>query len=56
MYPTGVDRPETANLNFVAGQTVQNLVVAKLGANGKVDLFNLAGTVDIVADLNGYFV
>lgn len=56
VYPTGVDRPETANLNFVAGQTVQNLVVAKLGANGKVDLFNLAGTVDIVADLNGYFV
>jgi uncharacterized protein (DUF1501 family) len=55
VYPTGVERPETANLNFVAGQTVQNLVVAKLGANGNVDLFNLAGDVDIVADLNGYF-
>ena len=56
VYPTGVERPETANLNFVAGQTVQNLVVAKLGANGSVDLFNRAGSVDIVADLNGYFV
>jgi hypothetical protein len=55
VYPTGVERPETANLNFVAGQTVQNMVVAKLGANGNVDLFSLAGDVDIVADLNGYF-
>jgi uncharacterized protein (DUF1501 family) len=56
VFPTGVERPETANLNFVAGQTVLNLVVAKLGANGNVDLFNAAGAVDIVVDLNGYFV
>ncbi|MDA3031360.1 MAG: hypothetical protein O3B90_03430 [Actinomycetota bacterium] len=35
-----------------AGQTLQNLVV--LGGN--VDLFDLVDAVDIVADLNGYFV
>jgi hypothetical protein len=56
VFPTGVERRETANLNFVAGQTVPNLVVAKLGANGNGDLFNAAGAVDIVVDLNGYFV
>jgi hypothetical protein len=37
------------------GMVIPNLVMCKLGANGNVDLFNLAGDVDIVSDLNGYF-
>jgi hypothetical protein len=56
VYLIGVGRPETANLNFVAGQTVPHLVGAKLGANGNIDLFNAAGVADTVAELNGYFV
>ncbi|MFT4617917.1 MAG: hypothetical protein ACI89G_000665 [Minisyncoccia bacterium] len=31
-------------------------MVAKLGANDSVDPFNAAGAVDLVVDLNGYFV
>jgi hypothetical protein len=38
VFMTGAERLETTNLNFVAGQTVPNLMVAKLGANGNVDL------------------
>ena len=55
VWPTGEQRPLASSLNFVAGQTIPNLVVAKLGANGKVSVFNPAGTTDIVVDVVGYF-
>ena len=32
--------PLASNLNFVAGQTIPNLVVAPVGADGKVDFYN----------------
>ena len=41
--PNGTPRPLASNLNFVAGQTVPNLVVAKVGADGKVAVYNDAG-------------
>ena len=54
VYPDGTSRPLAANLNFVAGQTVPNLVVAPVGADGKVDLYNgSAGTVQLIADVSG---
>jgi hypothetical protein len=35
---------------------VPNLVIAPVGANGKVDLYNRsAGTVQLVADVSGYY-
>ena len=55
-YPDGTARPATSNLNFVGGQTVPNLVVVPVGANGMVDLFNgSGGTVALIADVSGYF-
>ncbi|MFE4520305.1 PKD domain-containing protein [Kitasatospora sp. NPDC056783] len=46
----------TSNLNFVAGQTVPNLVVATVGGDGYVYLFNSAWqSVDLLADVTGYF-
>jgi hypothetical protein len=45
--------PTTSNLNFVAGQTVANLVV--LPGNTPVFYTN-AASVDVVADLVGYYV
>jgi hypothetical protein len=55
VWPTGASQPVVSNLNFVAGQTVPNRVVVKVGTAGKVSLFNAAGSVDLVADLNGFF-
>ncbi len=56
-YPDGVARPTASNLNYVAGQTVANLVTVKVGANGKVALYNgSSGTVQLVADVSGYYV
>ncbi|HUR18240.1 MAG TPA: CAP domain-containing protein, partial [Acidimicrobiales bacterium] len=55
VFPTGEARPVTANLNFGPGQTVPNLVVAKLGANGQVSVFNAAGTTHVIADVAGWY-
>jgi hypothetical protein len=39
----------------VAGETVPNLVVVKLGSNGAVQVFNAAGSTDVVVDLSGWY-
>ncbi|HVL03663.1 MAG TPA: S8 family serine peptidase, partial [Acidimicrobiales bacterium] len=54
-WPTGSTRPNASNLNYVAGQTVPNLVVAKVGTNGKVSLFNLSGNTHVIADVVGWY-
>jgi hypothetical protein len=54
-WPTGEPRPNASNLNYVAGQTVPNLVVVKVGADGKVDLRNFFGSTHVVADVVGWY-
>jgi hypothetical protein len=54
-YPTGSTRPLASNVNFVAGQTVPNRVIVKLGTGGKITLYNAFGNVDLIADVNGWF-
>jgi subtilase family serine protease len=56
VYPDGAAVPPTSNLNWANGQTVPNLVVVPVGADGKVDIVNgSASTVQFVGDLAGYF-
>jgi PKD domain len=55
VYPDGVSRPAVSNLNVANGLAVPNLVVVRVGAGGYVDFFNNTGTVNLVADLAGYF-
>jgi hypothetical protein len=55
LYPTGASLPLASNLNWVAGQTVPNLVSVRLGANGSVTINNPSGNVDVIVDLEGYF-
>jgi uncharacterized membrane protein len=56
VYPDGQARPDTSNLDFAKGETIPNLVVVPVGADGKVDFYNDAGSVNLLADLAGYFV
>jgi hypothetical protein len=53
-WPCGGDRPVVSNLNFVAGETVANLVVSKLGPGGSICLSGISRT-HLVADLNGTY-
>ena len=55
-YPDGGSVPTTSNLDFPAGKTVANLVTVPVGADGKIDFFNKSGTVDVIADLAGYYL
>ena len=55
VWPAGEPQPAASNLNFMPHQTVPNLVVAELGANGAVDVAVSAGRVHVVIDLLGYF-
>jgi streptogramin lyase len=55
VYPHGVDRPDSSNLNVGAGQTIPNLVTVRVGTSESIALFNAAGSVDLVADVVGYY-
>lgn len=55
VWPSGTSRPVASNLNFIQGQTVPNLVIARVGAEGKISIYNNVGNVDVVADTQGYF-
>jgi hypothetical protein len=58
VYPTGTDRPFTANVNYQTGQTTGNRVVVPLSttgaASGQVTIFSSQAT-DIVVDVSGYY-
>ncbi len=56
VYPDGVGRPDASSLNVASGGTIANLVIAKVGANGRVRLYNDAGGVHLLADVTGYFI
>jgi len=55
VFPAGSSPTGTSNLNFAPGQTVPNLVTVRVGSAGSVAFANAAGSVDIVADVMGYF-
>jgi uncharacterized protein (DUF1501 family) len=55
VYPTGTDRPLASNLNVTVGQVIPNMVLARVGSDGTVMMFNNGGVVDLVADVVGYF-
>jgi endonuclease YncB( thermonuclease family) len=55
VWPTGTPQPTAANLNFVPGQTVPNMIIAKVGANGRISIFNFHGSTDVIVDVLGWF-
>jgi hypothetical protein len=55
VYPGAGSAPTVSNLNFSAGETVPNLVTAQV-SDGQVSFYNnSSGTVDVVADLQGFY-
>ncbi len=56
VYPTGEPRPEASSLNPDPGAVSANLVIAKVGDNGNVTIYNNRGDVDLLADLTAYFI
>ena len=56
VYPDGQSTPTASNLNFAAGQTVPNLVIVPIPADGVIDFYlQSSGSADLLADLEGYY-
>ncbi|MGV9263859.1 hypothetical protein ACWDRR_04235 [Kitasatospora sp. NPDC003701] len=54
-YPHGQAVPDASNVNFTTGQNVSNLVTVPVGTDGKVDLYNAWGEIDLGVDVVGYY-
>ena len=54
VYPDGHTLPNSSNLNWSKGQTIANLVTVPV-IDGKVDFHVNTGSVDVIADLFGYY-
>jgi hypothetical protein len=55
VYPDNTPRPNASNLNFAAHTVVANLVTVDL-EGGFLDIYNALGTVNVLADVEGYFL
>jgi len=56
-FADGSALPLVSNLNFVKNQTVPNLAVVPVGADGAIRLHNgSGGTVQLVVDIFGYYL
>ncbi len=55
VWPSGQDRPGTSNLNVRAGQTRPNLVVSKVGVDGRINIATGGAFADVLVDLQGWF-
>jgi hypothetical protein len=54
-YPSGTTRPGVSSLNFVRGGTRANNVTVPVGTGGKIAIYNALGSVEVVADVLGYY-
>ena len=56
LFPTGSAMPLASAINWADGQAHANATVIKFGTDKSFNIFNNAGTVDVVVDLVGYFI
>ncbi|GGN34048.1 hypothetical protein GCM10011578_074480 [Streptomyces fuscichromogenes] len=56
LWPDGTTRPTPGStVNYSSGDTTSNAAIVAVAPNGKVDVYNNSGTVDLVVDVSGYF-
>jgi hypothetical protein len=53
VFPCGEAQPDASNVNFLAGDTVANAVLAKIGVAGEVCVFSF-GQTHLIVDVNGF--
>lgn len=54
-YTPGRARPVSSNLNFAAGETRSTTVVVPMDYQGRVSLYNSAGSVDLIVSAEGVY-
>ncbi len=57
LFPADAAAPLASNLNWVPGAPpTPNKIDVKLSFDGKLSMFNMAGSVDVIVDVVGYYV
>ena len=57
LWATGAPKPETSNMNFIAGQNIANSMMVPVGPDGAVQLFNgSTGATHFAIDVTGYIL
>lgn len=54
LYPTGAAQPNASDLNVAPGQTRANLVVVRVGVDGRVNVFSSVAT-HFIFDIAGWY-
>jgi hypothetical protein len=54
LYPDLQSQPKTSNLNPGPGTVLANLVEVAVGSDGKIDIVNGVGTINVAIDIEGY--
>jgi len=55
VYPDALTPPGVSNLNVNGPGAIPNLVIVPVGPGGFVDFYNAVGSVNVIADVAGYF-
>ncbi|MFC1402814.1 MULTISPECIES: RHS repeat-associated core domain-containing protein [Streptacidiphilus] len=55
LWADGTTKPSTTTMNLTTGLTSDNAAILAVGSDGKVDVYNLAGTVNLRVVVNGYY-
>jgi hypothetical protein len=56
MFPSGTSRPSSSTVNWSDARAVANALTVGIGADQKVALYNEAGSVQVIVDVQGYIV
>jgi alpha-tubulin suppressor-like RCC1 family protein len=54
-WPTGTARPVASNVNVAQGRANPNLATVALGTGKRISVYNLAGTIDVMVDVAGFY-
>jgi hypothetical protein len=55
VFPGAAGRPNASTINLIPDRVNSNLTIVPVAPNGIVDIYNLAGTVDVAVDLVGVY-
>jgi hypothetical protein len=55
VYPAGVSMPDASSVNFAANQVIANRVTVGVGSDGRIEVYNHTGTVNVDLDVDGYY-
>jgi hypothetical protein len=54
VYPANIALPDSSNVNYVAGQSIPNVVVSGVSPDGRVKIYAYAET-HVIVDVAGWF-